>query len=361
MANEVCKYQLRRIGPPATCPDVVDVYRITQTRTLIGRNKYEVDLFLFSCVHPKLISRIHAEIECKPNEIILKDVSANGTFVNHVKVSGYVSLHDGDIVVFGHLDGILIKPGALAPQPRSEFQFQFERISEEIKEEIPPPGPALTNPVLTMKWNTNVISPMNNIISDKYDFPALSTIIPNTENNRHTPVHGLMKASCKPRQILPSQTNSCGSSLTSSFDQSNTELEDLELLNLAAKVGDEIDGFDSDDDIFSGGHRRGSLSPILGWVQSENRKQQKIGKVAPKKRRTAPYQKKKNLSSTTKKTASTSKQWDMCDFYDCRQPQDDTVDWVQCDDCDGWYHVHCVGCNVNAVKDPHVGFHCGCN
>jgi ribosomal protein S27E len=33
---------------------------------------------------------------------------------------------------------------------------------------------------------------------------------------------------------------------------------------------------------------------------------------------------------------------------------------VQCDDCDKWYHVSCVGCRYEQVQDEHTEFHCGC-
>lgn len=45
----------------------------------------------------------------------------------------------------------------------------------------------------------------------------------------------------------------------------------------------------------------------------------------------------------------------------CRLPQQDTVQWIQCDDCDGWYHVDCLRCGRNSsLLDPNADFHCGC-
>ncbi|KAL7986340.1 hypothetical protein Chor_011506 [Crotalus horridus] len=35
----------------------------------------------------------------------------------------------------------------------------------------------------------------------------------------------------------------------------------------------------------------------------------------------------------------------------CRLPQDEMVEWVQCDGCDAWYHVACVGCSYSVVKE----------
>ncbi|CAM5159562.1 unnamed protein product, partial [Eretmochelys imbricata] len=41
----------------------------------------------------------------------------------------------------------------------------------------------------------------------------------------------------------------------------------------------------------------------------------------------------------------------------CRLPQDETVQWVQCDGCDAWFHVACVGCSYSAVQE--ADFRCG--
>ncbi|XP_048472645.1 uncharacterized protein LOC125486981 [Rhincodon typus] len=51
---------------------------------------------------------------------------------------------------------------------------------------------------------------------------------------------------------------------------------------------------------------------------------------------------------------------EQCAAERCHLPQEDTVEWVQCDDCDAWYHVACVGCNYTAMKEASAEFHCGC-
>ncbi|KAG2469022.1 transcription factor 19 [Polypterus senegalus] len=49
-----------------------------------------------------------------------------------------------------------------------------------------------------------------------------------------------------------------------------------------------------------------------------------------------------------------------CAAQHCHFPQEETVQWVQCDDCDAWYHVACVGCSYSTIKDSSAEFHCGC-
>ncbi|KAM6958874.1 uncharacterized protein tcf19l [Aplochiton taeniatus] len=46
----------------------------------------------------------------------------------------------------------------------------------------------------------------------------------------------------------------------------------------------------------------------------------------------------------------------------CRLPQQETVQWIQCDDCDAWYHIDCLqGDRRKLLLDPNADFHCGCH
>ncbi|KAH7709346.1 transcription factor 19-like protein [Aphelenchoides avenae] len=50
--------------------------------------------------------------------------------------------------------------------------------------------------------------------------------------------------------------------------------------------------------------------------------------------------------------------YDKCAFKKCRRPKYENVNWVQCDDCDEWYHNVCILGVEKAVEDDE--FHCGC-
>lgn len=54
--------------------------------------------------------------------------------------------------------------------------------------------------------------------------------------------------------------------------------------------------------------------------------------------------------------------YDTCASVDCVHPHNDqkVVDWVQCDDCDAWYHVICTGLTLRSVQPKTALFHCGC-
>eukprot|EP00112_Aurelia_sp_Birch-Aquarium-sp1_P023313 Seg69.2 transcript_id=Seg69.2/GoldUCD/mRNA.D3Y31 product="Transcription factor 19" protein_id=Seg69.2/GoldUCD/D3Y31 len=49
-----------------------------------------------------------------------------------------------------------------------------------------------------------------------------------------------------------------------------------------------------------------------------------------------------------------------CASLDCSHPSGATNTWVQCDDCDQWYHLKCAGLSGKAVKKKSTRFHCGC-
>ncbi|KAM9838421.1 transcription factor 19 [Aulostomus maculatus] len=50
-----------------------------------------------------------------------------------------------------------------------------------------------------------------------------------------------------------------------------------------------------------------------------------------------------------------------CAAPQCRLPQQDTVQWIQCDVCDAWYHIDCLHVDrKKLLMDPSADFHCGC-
>jgi len=53
---------------------------------------------------------------------------------------------------------------------------------------------------------------------------------------------------------------------------------------------------------------------------------------------------------------------DKCDAPKCKIPSGSlkTITWIQCDDCDAWYHVSCSGLSVSAAKKEDTIFRCGC-
>ncbi|KAF4100804.1 transcription factor 19 [Onychostoma macrolepis] len=68
-------------------------------------------------------------------------------------------------------------------------------------------------------------------------------------------------------------------------------------------------------------------------------------------------------SSSEDEEVAVSQGVEPCAAAHCRLPQQDTVQWIQCDDCDAWYHLDCLPHNHNRdslLLDPSADFHCGC-
>ncbi|KAJ8320292.1 hypothetical protein KUTeg_001879 [Tegillarca granosa] len=120
-------FQLRRIGPPGSCPNVLDVMRIKIGVTSFGRGD-GCNFYLDSKNLKNFISRKHAEIHTVKNEdgeldFVLHHKGLNGTFVNDIKAPPTQLLAEGDKITFGHKNGYNLKPGQYASQPNSEFQY----------------------------------------------------------------------------------------------------------------------------------------------------------------------------------------------------------------------------------------------
>jgi hypothetical protein len=50
---------------------------------------------------------------------------------------------------------------------------------------------------------------------------------------------------------------------------------------------------------------------------------------------------------------------DRCAHKKCRRPHYENINWVQCDDCDEWYHNMCVFGEEKSIDEDE--FHCGCD
>ena len=52
---------------------------------------------------------------------------------------------------------------------------------------------------------------------------------------------------------------------------------------------------------------------------------------------------------------------DRCASIDCYHPRNATNTWVQCDDCDKWFHLKCAGLSDKAARSSETTFYCGCS
>ncbi|XP_049606129.1 transcription factor 19 isoform X1 [Syngnathus scovelli] len=63
----------------------------------------------------------------------------------------------------------------------------------------------------------------------------------------------------------------------------------------------------------------------------------------------------------TKAVSTAGGSVDPCAAPRCLLPQQDPVQWIQCDVCDAWYHIDCLRVDrKKLLRDPNADFHCGC-
>ncbi|XP_061903388.1 transcription factor 19 [Entelurus aequoreus] len=66
-------------------------------------------------------------------------------------------------------------------------------------------------------------------------------------------------------------------------------------------------------------------------------------------------------SSEDEEEAAASGAVEPCAAPRCLLPQQDTVQWIQCDVCDAWYHIDCLHVDrKKLLRDPSADFNCGC-
>lgn len=398
--GERYSFRLRRIGIPATYPGIGNTFKINKEITVVGRNPSS-DIFLDSKKNKVMISRLHAQIITEEDSsgrqtFSISDTSLNGTYVNDIKIADTCNLSPGDTVTFGHIRGAVLTPGELAQQPESEFCFKFEKYpatppnekqrssedtnySPEFQRQQTPspqkqPKPASIKTPLFPVAHIPDLSAFHTPGTPGYLASSWST-----DNCRlHSPIRGSSKW----------QHNHASQNLDS--DQSNDDLRAY-----AAAAADAM--ADSEEDIFSirlpespeSYEKPGTFSFCANkqtFMNSHTSKtiqqpsqrniregtKRSIGKgksplkVASKRPRKHTRTYKKNSHKSTTSSDSDKDEdnllYNSCSSVDCIHPhnRDKLVDWVQCDDCDDWYHVKCTGLTLESVRPKSAKFHCGC-
>ncbi|KAL4221717.1 nucleic acid-templated transcription [Mactra antiquata] len=480
-------YQLKRIGPPATCPKVPDVMRLNLGLTKIGRGQQN-DFYLDSAVLKNFISRSHVEIFGKKNEngeieYILTDKGLNGTFINDIRTHKTCVMEVGDKVTFGHTNGYKIQPGSYAEQPMSEFQFVFERIPKVNKttELIAETHSPAETPDEVIRTDTPDLKNESTIVSDRLFLSDLQSNVhskeKSTSKSRTSQKNRTRKDSSENSDLeLPPLSTSKSSSQTKSSSvtkkrNSDTSVKSVpvesvssrrksstgssrEKLSETLKAQNDNDNDDDDDDDDEEEEEEDNdnkndnddkkdddndddgdsseeeeeeevVKPKIDRRKKRGRKPNVQKKTPVKRKITAPSdseesseedeaskpeadQRPKSQSNIRQKQAAAKKkksgndapaigsrkrrrkgaggatstttgggqtkattsedlepgvEWyedDRCEAPDCKRPKKKRTPWVQCDDCDGWYHTVCVGANYNKIKDSDEHFNCGC-
>ncbi|KAL3862656.1 hypothetical protein ACJMK2_008610 [Sinanodonta woodiana] len=415
--SEPFVYQLRRIGPPASVENVCDVMRLKIGSTKFGRSQTN-DFYLDSAHLRNFISRRHAEVvgEIENGEIkfVFHDMGLNGTFINDVRMDGKHILEEGDKITFGHTNGYKIKPGQYAAQSSSEFQFVFEKVpssdtnserlynsecdeeaeeeEEEEEEEDKEKSKDINDSNSTKINSRNVVNNVNKKCKDKVASLALKDEAKNnaditdsedsdddnknengdtsnmnfsgkeseqigeeTSQNRVNQISSLLS------ETLPAVDNERSSSPhvpnQSSFSKAKQTKSASSNSKAKSKVSDDF-SFSEDS---SSDDQKTAVKPKSSAtnVKRKRRGPAGLGAKDGKKRKRA----KKNESDSSEEDAlPDGVEWceeEYCEADECKKPKGKKVQWVQCDDCDKWYHTVCVGTSYDKVKDTDIHFNCG--
>ncbi|KAM9666420.1 transcription factor 19 [Trichechus inunguis] len=310
----------------------------------LGRRADLCDVALRPQREPGLISGVHAELHAERQgddwRVSLEDHSSQGTLVNNVRLPrGHrLELSDGDLLTFGP-EG----PPGTSP---SEFYFMFQQVRVKPQDfaaiTIPlsrgeagggggfqpmlPSQGAPQRPLSTLSLAPKATLILNSIGS-------LSKLRPQPLT--------FSRGGSGP-QSLPPPTPSGEVGTTPSAPPPAPRNRRKSAHRVLAELDDDERGPPE------------SPSPVL----VEPRKKQR-GEKAPLtpsgNRRGRP--RKHPVSAHMAPPAAGG--GEPCAAPHCCLPQEETVAWVQCDGCDTWFHVACVGCSIQVARE--ADFRCpGC-
>uniref|UniRef100_A0A8C8VKF6 FHA domain-containing protein n=1 Tax=Pelusios castaneus TaxID=367368 RepID=A0A8C8VKF6_9SAUR len=333
-------FQLLRMGP--ACPgdglnQDLHTFRPAGPHCTyrLGRRAEVCDVPLVSERHPGLVSRVHAELHAERDphstagewRVCLVDCSTHGTYVNAVRVprGRRLELNDGDLVTFGHPDPVP-EGCTLAPLPGdSEFCFLFQKVRVQ-----PQDFAAITAP--------KVPSPLSCGFK-----PVLAG-----GNHRIRPLARPIGFSRPSRPKATLILSSIGSISKLKLQPLTFALNRAQRSEPPARPG-------------ASKSRRKSAHTLLPELEDEKPARPSITSLTSpflcRKRRGRP--RKHPLRDASHVFSQTLLAAEPCAAPHCHLPQDETVQWVQCDGCDAWFHVACVGCSYRAVQE--ADFRCeGC-
>ncbi|XP_021576360.2 transcription factor 19 isoform X1 [Ictidomys tridecemlineatus] len=287
---------------------------------------------------PGLISGIHAELHAERRgddwRVSVEDHSSQGTLVNNVRLPrGHrLELSDGDLLTFGPE-----KPPGTSP---SEFYFMFQQV--RVK---PQDFAAITIPRSRGEARAGFLPMLPSQGAPQRPLSTLSpapkaTLILNSIGSlsKIQPQPLTFSRSGGGPQSLPVPTPAGEVGTTPAPPPRNRRKSAHRVL---AELDDESEAPESP-------------QPVL----TEPRKKLRVEKtpLTPSgNRRGRP----RKHPVSTPMTHPVIGDGEPCAAPCCSLPQEETVAWVQCDGCDIWYHVACVGCSIQAARE--ADFRCpGC-
>uniref|UniRef100_A0A8C9DG13 Transcription factor 19 n=1 Tax=Prolemur simus TaxID=1328070 RepID=A0A8C9DG13_PROSS len=305
----------------------------------LGHRADLCDVALRPQQEPGFISGVHAELHAEPRgddwRVSLEDHSSQGTLVNNVRLPrGHrLELSDGDLLTFGPEE-----PPGTSP---SEFYFMFQQV--RVK---PQDFAAITIPRSRGEAGAG-FRPM--LPSQGAPQRPLSTLSPAPKATLILNSIGSL-SKLQPQPLTFSRSGGGPKSLsvptppgevraTSSAPPPRNRRKSVH--RVLAELDDESEAPESHPPVLMepGKKLRVEKAPL---TPSGNRRGR------PRKH-----------PVSAPRTPPAGGGGEPCAAPCCCLPQEETVAWVQCDGCDVWFHVACVGCSIQAARE--ADFRCpGC-
>ncbi|KAL8213054.1 UNVERIFIED_CONTAM: hypothetical protein K2H54_060446 [Gekko kuhli] len=330
----------------------------------LGRRAEVCDVTLVSEQNPALISRIHAEIHAERDadstagewRVGLVDCSTHGTYVNAIRISHgkRTDLNDGDLLTFGHPNPV--PEGCALPTPHgdSEFYFLFQKVQVRPQDfaaitepKVPGDFSCGFRPVLPS--GNHRIRPLPRLSPTSFSCRSKATLILSS-------IGSLSKLKPQPftfslgrsRTTEPPTQPRASRNRRKSAHTLLPELEDE-----ITRLEEEQPPPEKEQGISSYVHCHDPLRLQRRVPERSRSLQEDVGPklhITPSgKRRGRP--RKNPPGGTCQVFSQTLSASEPCAAPRCHLPQDETVEWVQCDGCDAWFHVACVGCSYSAVQE----------
>ncbi|XP_015264146.1 PREDICTED: transcription factor 19 [Gekko japonicus] len=362
-------FQLLRMGPasPGDSPNR-DLYTFRPSKPSctyrLGRRAEVCDVTLVSEQNPALISRIHAEIHAERDadstagewRVGLVDCSTHGTYVNAIRIphGKRTDLNDGDLLTFGHPNPV--PEGCALPPPHgdSEFYFLFQKVQVRPQDfaaitEPKAPGDFSCGFRPVLPSGNHRIRPLPRLSPTSFSCRSKATLILSS-------IGSLSKLKPQPftfslgrsRTAEPPTQPRASRNRRKSAHTLLPELEDE-----ITRLEEEQPPPEKEQGIRSYVHCHNPLRLQQRVPERSRNLQEDVGPklhITPSgKRRGRP--RKNPPGGTCQVFSQTLSASEPCAAPRCHLPQDETVEWVQCDGCDAWFHVACVGCSYSAVQE----------
>ncbi|KAM6185039.1 transcription factor 19 [Rhynchocyon petersi] len=309
----------------------------------LGRRADLCDVALRPQREPGLISGVHAELHAERQgddwKVSLEDHSSQGTLVNNVRLpKGHrLELSDGDLLTFG-------PEGSPGTSP-SEFYFMFQQVRVKPQEFA-----AITIPLSQAEAGAG---------------DGFQPMLP----SQGAPQRPLSTLSFTPKATLILNSIGSLSKLQPhpfTFSRGGGGPQSLSLSPSPGEVGTTPSAPTP-----APRNRRKSAHRVLAELDDERGPPESPPPVLmePRKRLRAekpPLTPSGNRRGRPRKHPVSTPLvppafggGEPCAAPHCGLPQEETVAWVQCDGCDTWFHVACVGCSIQAARE--ADFRCpGC-